>query len=164
MMAGLTAPKRAIMLMHMATVWRCAGQISNVLATRRVRMEENPFTIPDLPEETYRLMLETFARLHPQDFCLAQDTPHDRFLARLDRDFKVHGIVPDYELGWVRLKCETVSTKPGWGKTPDELVRLQRLEEPVVPFGAEDVKNRIIAYYKAPLVVGSFVPTGAPFA
>ena len=138
------------MLMHLATVWRCAGHVSTMTATRRLRMEENPLTIPDLPEESYNLMCDTFAKNHPQDFGLAQETPHDRFLARLDRDLKVGGIVPDYALGWVRLKSEKVTHKPGFGSTPEQLLKMQQLEEPATVFGADDVKNRIVAYYKAP--------------
>ena len=111
--------------------------------------------IPDLPEETYIAMCDAFQKSHPQDFALPYDTPHDRFIARLTRDLAVNGIVPNYELGWVRLRSETVHTVPGWGKTPDELVKLQRMEQPAVVFGAEDVRNRIIAYYKASFL---FVP------
>ena len=149
LMAGLTPANKAIMLMQMATVWRCACQVSNLTATRRIRMEENPHTVPDLPEDTYILMCEQFAKLHPQDFGLAQDTPHTRFVARLKRDMEVDGIIPDYALGWVRLKSETVHTKPGWSKTADSLVKLQQMEEPTQVVGADDTRNRIIAYYKA---------------
>ena len=141
--------EKEITMMMLATVWRCAGQVAQVSATRRVRMEENPHCVPDLPEETYLLMLESFAEAHPQDFGLDHDTPHTRFIARITRDLAVDGILPNYELGWVRLKSETVTTVPGWGKTPDDLVKMQRAEQPAIVLGEEDVRNRIFAYYKA---------------
>ena len=152
LLKDLSAADKAIALMQMATVWRCAGQVANLRATRAVRLEENPHIVPDLPGDTYIQMCESFQLSHPQDYGLPQDTPHEKFCARLSRDVTVSGVVPAYELGWVRLKSETVTTKPGFGSTPDMLVQIQRDEQPAIVLGAEDTRNRIIAYYKAPLL------------
>ena len=108
---GTTDPEKVLALTLVASIWKNCTVLQDHLATRRARMEEDPSKIPEISQEDHGEFRSMFVIAHPDVLLNPRKEPRKKFVERINRDFQVHGCIPFYELGELRVRSETLAPK-----------------------------------------------------
>ena len=140
---------RATNLAFLGSSWRKCQNTSIAQDQQRARLEEDPHKVPEMGVGEFAQMRASFFRLHPNTITPDFKLPHKKFMERLARDYLVHEAILPYELGEIRLHSEAVITKPAWSTTPQQLIKMSHVEEPVQIALEDDAMNRVYAFWTA---------------
>eukprot|EP00971_Amphidinium_carterae_P342341 6481617-Amphidinium_carterae.3 len=146
-MLGDSAQKRLLNLVFLATVWRKCVNLSSRLDKRKVRMEEDPDKVPAIQAQDYAQMRTVFLTRHKDFILTEQREPHKKFVEKLLRDVGLHGVVPFYELGDVRLRSEHIKERKSIATTTDFLLKVAKADEPTQVISEADALNRVYAFF-----------------
>ena len=108
---GADAAAQELALTHLAAVWKTCSSLQEHFAARRAKMEEDPSKVPDIPGDDHAEFREQFVMKHPDVLLPHHKEPHRKFVERIQRDFLVHGSIPFYEVGEMRLRTVRRSSK-----------------------------------------------------
>ena len=141
---------REMALVQVVAVWKSSCALKDCFDTRRAKMEEDPHKIPALGQEDHGDFRARFVLAHPDSVLTNKNEPHKRFVDRLNRDFTVNGCVPFYEVGELRLRCETIAQKSGMAPSADQLVKMVKEDVMSSSVGTEEeVLQRLHAFFMA---------------
>ena len=147
---GATPRDREMCLVQAVAVWKSSCALKDCFDTRRAKMEEDPHKIPALGQEDHGDFRARFVEAHPDSVLTNKNEPHRRFVERLNRDFTVNGCVPFYEVGEIRLRCETIAQKSGMAPSADQLVKMVKEDVMSSSVGTEEeVLQRLHAFFMA---------------
>eukprot|EP00971_Amphidinium_carterae_P326758 6457758-Amphidinium_carterae.1 len=134
-------------MVFLSTVWRKCVNLSSELDKRRARMEEDPDKVPAIQAQDYAQMRSVFLGRHKDFILTEQRDPHKKFVEKILRDVGLHGVVPFYALGEVRLRSEHIKERKAIATTTDYLLKVSRADEPTQVSSESDALNRIYAFF-----------------
>ena len=146
---GADAAEQELALTHLAAIWKTCSSLQEHFASRRAKMEEDPSKVPEIPGDDHAEFREQFVGRHPDVLLPHHREPHRKFVERIQRDFLVHGSVPFYEVGEMRLRSETVAQKSGISKNAEDLLKVVMVDQPAVAASESQVMNKIHAFLVA---------------
>ena len=123
-------------------------------ATTWVKLHEDPNRIPEIAIMEYGAYRDAFTTRHQETILTDWKEPNKRFLERLIRDLAIHQVAPQYELGEVRLRSETIVQSSGVAASADLLLKVARVDVPASVTCEEDAIHRIHALLVAMEYVG----------
>ena len=129
-----------------AVVWKTAKSLMEFEAAQTGRLREDPHKIPEMPTEEFAAMRDRFVAAHPDVMLHDRIEPHKKFIERMSRDVKVHGVVMFYELGEVRIKAERITKTAGFSRSAEKLLAVTETVEPASVDSDEDALHRITAW------------------
>ena len=138
----------------LVSAWRKCKGLCEQLDAKRIKLQDDPLKIPEVPVTQYLEYRAQFVARHRDVMLCDYKEPHKRFVERLLRDLCVHELVLPYKRGEIRLKCEDVVQKPGLTASADLLVQISREEVPTAVTSDEDAWNRIHVFFVALEYVG----------
>jgi hypothetical protein len=109
-------------------------------------MEENPHQTPEIGGEDHGEFRQRFTEAHLDVVLTSWKEPHRKFVKRLNSDFLVHGAVPFYEVGEIRVRSATIVQKAGFMPNADDLLQISKADVHATVTNEEDVMNRIHAF------------------
>ena len=142
-----TGAARVVNMSRLGSVWQAARAHVEQTCSARTKMMENPLVIPELPMRDFNEYRNVFKKNHPDWLLSDFREPNKRFVERVIRDLSVHLVVPAYELGEIRLRSETIVQTSGLAQTPEHLLQVAKIDQPVSVSMEEDAVSRIHALY-----------------
>ena len=147
---GATPAEKELNWLTIAAIWQACKVLLSATASRHAKMLEDPSIIPALPQDDHIDFRERFVTAHPDMILTNNREPHKKFTERLSRDIALHGYVPFYEIGEIRLRSETIVQMSGLAKSADNLVKVARVNEESSAVSTEDeVMDRLHAFFMA---------------
>jgi hypothetical protein len=138
--------ERELILTFFGTVWYQCQNLAKARADQRVRMEEEPHKVPEIPTPQYTDMRDRFVARH-SDIILSYDIePHKKFIEKMIRDHTVIGVLPFYELGEIRVRAEKIVPRSGLAETADKLIQIAQTVDVAAVSTDDDAMNRITAF------------------
>ena len=146
---GADDAQRELHLTCLASVWKTCSVLQDQFAVRRAKMEEDPTKIPEIPQEDHSEYRERFVKDNPNFVLTVWREPHKKLVERINRDFLVHGSIPFYEVGELRVRGETIAQRSGLSASADDILRIAKVDEPTKVGTEEEVVNRVTALFVA---------------
>jgi hypothetical protein len=146
---GATPAAQTLALTSIAAVWKASSVLQDHFATRRARMEEDPHKIPEIPQDDHSEFRAKFIESHPDMILNVWREPHKKLVERIHRDFLVHGSIPFYQVGELRIRGEIIAQKSGLAKSAEDLIKASLQDEPTHVASEEEVINRLWALFIA---------------
>ena len=144
---GSTVSEKALNLTLIAAVWKNCTVLQDHFATRRARMEEDPSKVPEIGADDHGDFRLTFTKAHPDVILNSWKEPHKRFVEKVNRDYLVHGSIPFYEIGEMRVRSDTILQKSGISSSAEQLLQISKVDEVPVVATEEEVLNRLHAFF-----------------
>ena len=146
---GATDAARELALTSMAAVWKMCSTLQEHFAARRAKMEEDPTKVPEIPGDHHSEFREQFVARHPDVLLPPHREPHRKLVERIQRDYMVHGAIPFYQVGEMRLRSEQVVQKSGISKTAEDLIKVVAVDQPVQAASESQVIDKLHAFFVA---------------
>lgn len=146
---GASAGEQELALTSIAAVWKTCSSLQEHFAARRAKMEEDPSKVPEIPGDDHAEFREQFVVRHPDVLLPHHREPHRKLVERLQRDFRVHGSVPFYEVGEMRTRSETIVQKSGLTKNAEDLIRVVTVDQPAAAASESHVMDKLHAFFVA---------------
>ena len=146
---GATEAAREISLTSLAAVWKMCSTLQEHFAARRAKMEEDPTKVPEIPGDHHAEFREQFVARHPDVLLPPHREPHRKLVERIQRDYMVHGAIPFYQVGEMRIRSEQVIQKSGISKTAEDLIRVVAVDQPVQAASESQVIDKLHAFFVA---------------
>lgn len=127
---GDSEAAKELALTSLAAVWRTCSSLQEHFAARRAKMEEDPSKVPEIPGDDHAEFREQFVGRHPDVILPPHREPHRKLVERIQRDFLVHGAVPCYQVGEMRIRSEQVAQKSGISKNAEDLLKVVTIDQP----------------------------------
>lgn len=146
---GANDPARELALTSLAAVWKTCSTLQEHFASRRAKMEEDPTKVSEIPGDDHAEFRDQFVTKHPDVLLHPHREPHRKFVERLQRDFMVHGSVPFYQVGEIRVRSEQIVQKAGISKTAEDLLKVVATDQPVAAASESQVMDKLHAFFVA---------------
>ena len=146
---GDSEAAQELTLTSMATVWKTCSSLQEHFAARRAKMEEDPSKVPEIPGDDHAEFREQFVARHPDVLLPPHREPHRKFVERIQRDFLVHGSVPCYQVGEMRIRSEQVAQKSGLSKNAEDLLRVVTIDQPPPAASEAQVMDKLHSFFVA---------------
>ena len=146
---GDSEAARELTLTSMAAVWKTCSSHQEHFAARRAKMEEDPSKVPEIPGDDHAEFREQFVARHPDVLLPPHREPHRKFVERIQRDFLVHGSVPCYQVGEMRIRSEQVAQKSGLSKNAEDLLRVVTIDQPPPAASEAQVMDKLHSFFVA---------------
>ena len=146
---GDSEAARELTLTSMAAVWKTRSSLQEHFAARRAKMEEDPSKVPEIPGDDHAEFREQFVARHPDVLLPPHREPHRKFVERIQRDFLVHGSVPCYQVGEMRIRSEQVAQKSGLSKNAEDLLRVVTIDQPPPAASEAQVMDKLHSFFVA---------------
>ena len=147
---GASEIERELNWLTVALIWQSCKVLLSATASRHAKMLEDPSIIPALPQDDHIDFRARFETAHPDMVITNKREPHKKFTERLSRDIALHGSVPFYEVGEIRLRSETIAQMSGLAKSADNLIKVARVDEESSSVSSEEeVMDRLHAFFMA---------------
>ena len=104
-------------------------------------MEEDPHKIPEIPQDDHSEFRAKFISVHPDQMLNVLREPHKKLTERIHRDHLVHGSIPFYLVGELRIRGEVIAQKSGLAKSAEDLIKTSLQDEPTHVASEEEVIN-----------------------
>ena len=140
---------RELALTSLAAVWKTCSSLQEHFAARRAKMEEDPSKVPEIPGDDHAEFREQFVARHPDVLLPPHREPHRKFVERIQRDFLVHGSVPCYQVGEMRIRSEQVPQKSGISKNAEDLLRVVTIDQPPPAASESQVMDKLHSFFVA---------------
>ena len=146
---GATEAAQELSLTSLAAVWKMCSTLQEHFAARRAKMEEDPTKVPEIPGDHHAEFREQFVARHPDVLLPPHREPHRKLVERIQRDYMVHGAIPFYQVGEMRIRSEQVVQKSGISKTAEDLIRVVAVDQPVQAASESQVIDKLHAFFVA---------------
>ena len=131
-------------------VWQSCKVLVTAMASRHAKILEDPTICLALPQDDHVDFRERFMLAHPDMIMVECREPHKKFVERISRDVALHGSVPFYEVGEMRLRSESIAQKTSLAPTADHLVKMARIDEAIVAVSSEEeLMDRLNGFFVA---------------
>jgi len=128
-------------LLSVCTVWKSCVVLCDHYALQRAKMAENPNQVPEIAGEDHGEFRQQFVDAHADVVLNAWKEPHRKFVERMNRYYAVHGSVPFYELGEIRVKGETIHQAHGFARSAQDLLQIAKEDVKADCTTEEDAMN-----------------------
>ena len=146
---GATEAAQELSLTSLAAVWKMCSTLQEHFAARRAKMEEDPTKVPEIPGDHHAEFREQFVARHPDVVLPPHREPHRKLVERIQRDYMVHGAIPFYQVGEMRVRSEQIVQKPGISKTAEDLIRVVAVDQPVQAASESQVIDKLHSFFVA---------------
>ena len=146
---GDTGASQELSLTSLAAVWKTCSSLQEHFAARRAKMEEDPSKVPEIPGDDHAEFREQFVGRHPDVIIPLHREPHRKFVERIQRDFLVHGAVPCYQVGEMRIRSEQVAQKSEISKNAEDLLKVVTIDQPPPAASESQVMDKLHAFFVA---------------
>ena len=146
---GDSDANKELALTSLAAVWRTCSSLQDHFAARRAKMEEDPSKVPEIPGDDHAEFRGQFVGRHPDVLLPPHREPHRKFVERIQRDFLVHGAVPCYQVGEMRIRSEQVAQKSGISKNAEDLLKVVTIDQPPPAASESQVMDKLHAFFVA---------------
>ena len=121
---GTSKREKSLALVKLTALWTYCHRATDLdeALTERIRLD--PHCLPEISLDDYEDMRAQYQARHPLELINEEQEPHIKFLARVQRDVKLHRVVPPYALHEVKTKPEHIEQKGGLSTTAEALVKM----------------------------------------